>query len=100
MTMPAPPPIHRLAFLDRYLTLWLFAAMGLGIALGTLSDGLPQLTDRMSVGTTTNLPIAIGLITMMYPPLAKVYYEELHRVFADRRVLANTTPAPIRALRE
>lgn len=99
MIMPAPPPTRRLSFLARYLTLWLFAAMGLGIALGTLFDGLPQLMDLMSVGIT-NLPIAIGLITMMYPPLAKVYYEELHRVFADERVLANTKPAPIRALRE
>ena len=84
--MPASPQPRRLSFLDRYLTLWIFAAMGLGIALGTWIDGLPLLMDRMSVGST-NLPIAIGLIVMMYPPLAKVSYEELHRVFADKRVL-------------
>ena len=84
--MPASPQPRRLSFLDRYLTLWIFAAMGLGIALGTWIDGLPLLMDRMSVGST-NLPIAIGLIVMMYPPLAKVKYEELGQVFTDRKVL-------------
>ena len=85
VTDAAPP--RRLSFLDRWLTGWIFAAMALGVALGTLVPGLPAWVDGLSVGTT-NIPIATGLILMMYPPLARVRYEELPRVFADKRVLA------------
>ncbi|WP_241282707.1 ACR3 family arsenite efflux transporter [Chryseobacterium timonianum] len=77
----------KLKFLDRYLTLWIFLAMAVGIGLGFLFPGIPKITDSLSVGTT-NIPLAIGLILMMYPPLAKVDYSLLPMAFKDKKVIS------------
>jgi ACR3 family arsenite transporter len=80
-------PKKRLSFLDRYLTLWIFIAMGLGVVIGWLFPTTSDLLSKMSVGTTS-IPIAIGLIIMMYPPLAKVNYRRIGGVFSDKKALS------------
>src|SRR5690606_563261 len=76
----------KLKFLDRYLTIWIFLAMVFGVGLGYFYPNISEITDRMSIGTT-NIPLSIGLIVMMYPPLAKVDYSLLPKALKDKKVI-------------
>ena len=77
----------RLKFLDRYLTLWIFLAMAIGVGLGVIFPNMAEINEKLSVGTT-NIPLAIGLILMMYPPLAKVDYSLIPKVFKDTKLMS------------
>ncbi len=77
----------KLKFLDRYLTLWIFLAMAIGVGLGVVFPNVSELNEKLSVGTT-NIPLAIGLILMMYPPLAKVDYSLIPKVFKDTKLMS------------
>ena len=89
MSINSCAPAHdrkRLSFLDRYLTLWIFLAMAIGVAAGYYLPAVPAAVDALSSGTT-NIPLAVGLILMMYPPLTKVRYEKMNEVFSNTKVL-------------
>ncbi len=87
MSVASPGLVQRLSFLDRYLTLWILLAMAFGVALGALAPAVPQALDALRVGSTS-VPIGVGLVLMMYPPFAKVRFDQMGRVFANPKVMA------------